>query len=53
MSKVGLNRPGPGSHVTNASYMVVVEALGREVGWALGEHALSRARELEYAVLHG
>ena len=38
------NRPGPGSHVASASFMVDPRASGRGVGRALGEDALAWAR---------
>src|SRR5215813_2053102 len=34
-AKMGPNRPGPGSHVANASFMVSADARGRGVGTAL------------------
>jgi len=48
---MGPNRPGPGSHVATASFMVAEEARGRGVGRALGEHAISWARERGYAAM--
>ena len=45
------NRPGPGSHVSTASFMVASNARGRGVGRALGEYALSWAREQGYAAM--
>jgi GNAT superfamily N-acetyltransferase len=45
------NRPGPGSHVATASFMVSGDARGRGVGRALGEYALSWAREQGYAAM--
>lgn len=48
---VGPNRPGPGSHVATASFMVAGEARGRGVGRALGEHAISWARGQGYAAM--
>jgi L-amino acid N-acyltransferase YncA len=50
-AKMGPNRPGPGSHVSTASFMVAGDARGREVGRALGEYALSWAREQGYAAM--
>ncbi len=50
-AKMGPNRPGPGSHVATASFMVSGEARGRGVGRALGEYALSWAREQGYAAM--
>ena len=38
------NRPGPGSHVANAGFMVASEAGGCGLGQALCEHALSTAK---------
>jgi L-amino acid N-acyltransferase YncA len=38
------NRPGPGSHVASASFMVDPGASGRGVGRALAEEALAWAR---------
>jgi len=38
------NRPGPGSHVASASFMVDPRASGHGVGRALGEDALAWAR---------
>ena len=45
------NRPGPGSHVATASFMVASDARGRGVGRALGEHAILWARERVYAAM--
>jgi GNAT superfamily N-acetyltransferase len=42
-AKMGANRPGPGSHVATASFMVAAEARGRGVGTALCRHALDWA----------
>ena len=50
-AKMGPNRPGPGSHVATASFMVASGARGRGVGRALGEYALSWARERGYAAM--
>lgn len=50
-AKMGPNRPGPGSHVATASFMVHPEARGRGVGRALGEYALSWARDHGYAAM--
>ncbi len=50
-AKMGPNRPGPGSHVSTARFMVVGDARGRGVGRALGEYALSWAREQGYAAM--
>ena len=48
---MGPNRPGPGSHVATASFMVSGDVRGRGVGRALGEYALSWAREQGYAAM--
>ena len=48
-AKMGPNRPGRGSHVATASFMVSDAARGRGVGRALGECALDWAREQGYA----
>jgi GNAT superfamily N-acetyltransferase len=42
-AKMGQNRPGPGSHVATASFMVAPEARGRGVGTALCQFALDWA----------
>jgi len=48
-AKMGPNRPGPGSHVATASFMVAAEARGRGVGKALCQYALDWARGRGYA----
>ncbi|MEE6257420.1 GNAT family N-acetyltransferase [Plantactinospora sonchi] len=48
-AKMGTNRPGPGAHVSTASFMVGAEARGRGVGTALCRFALDWAREHGYA----
>jgi GNAT superfamily N-acetyltransferase len=48
---MGPNRPGPGSHVATASFMVASVARGRGVGRALGEYALSWAKAQGYAAM--
>jgi GNAT superfamily N-acetyltransferase len=48
---IGPNRPGAGSHVATASFMVAREARGQGVGRALGEYALRWAREQGYAAM--
>jgi L-amino acid N-acyltransferase YncA len=45
------NKPGLGSHVSNAAYMVSPEARGMGVGRALGEHSLEEARRLGYRAM--
>lgn len=50
-AKMGPNRPGPGSHVATASFMVAGDARGQGVGRALGEHALDWARGQGYAAM--
>jgi len=44
----GPNRPGRGSHVATASFMVAATARGHGVGRALGEHVLTWARAQGY-----
>jgi GNAT superfamily N-acetyltransferase len=48
---VGPNRPGRGSHVATASFMVAPAAQGRGVGRALGEHVLDLARDIGYRAM--
>jgi GNAT superfamily N-acetyltransferase len=50
-AKMGRNRPGPGSHVATASYMVSADARGRGVGRALVVDSLEWAREAGYAAM--
>jgi ribosomal protein S18 acetylase RimI-like enzyme len=50
-AKFGPNRPGRGSHVATASFMVAPEGRGRGVGRALGEHVLAAARADGYAAM--
>jgi GNAT superfamily N-acetyltransferase len=45
---MGPNRPGRGSHVATASFMVDPRHHGRGVGRALGEHVLDWARSAGY-----
>lgn len=47
-AKMGPNRPGRGSHVATASFMVDPDRSGRGVGRALGEEALQWARSAGY-----
>ena len=39
-AKMGPNRPGRGSHIATASFMVAPEAQGRGIGRALGAEAI-------------
>ncbi|MGW4464873.1 N-acetyltransferase family protein [Micromonospora sp. NPDC004704] len=48
-AKMGTNRPGPGAHVSTASFMVAADARGRGVGTALCRYALAWARQRGYA----
>jgi GNAT superfamily N-acetyltransferase len=48
-AKMGPNRPGPGSHIATASFMVAAEARGRGVGTALCRYALDWARGRGFA----
>jgi L-amino acid N-acyltransferase YncA len=50
-AKMGPNRPGPGSHVATASFMVAGAGRGRGVGRALGEYAISWAHAQGYAAM--
>ncbi|MEU5940983.1 GNAT family N-acetyltransferase [Micromonospora sp. NPDC047548] len=50
-AKMGPNRPGPGAHVSTASFMVAADARGRGVGRALAEYALDWARRQGYAAM--
>ncbi|WP_323096191.1 GNAT family N-acetyltransferase [Intrasporangium sp. YIM S08009] len=50
-AKMGRNRPGPGSHVATASYMVTDAARGRGVGRALVEDSLAWARRAGFAAM--
>ena len=50
-AKMGPNRPGPGSHVATASFMVAKDSRGVGVGRALAEYVLSWAREEGYAAM--
>lgn len=48
---MGPNRPGRGSHVGTASFMVAPAARGRGVGRRLGEHVVDWHREQGYAAI--
>lgn len=48
-AKMGPNRPGPGSHISTASFIVAVQARGKGVGGAMCRYALDWARQGEYA----
>jgi len=50
-AKMGPNRPGRGSHVGTASFMVAAAARGRGVGRRLGEHAVRWHREQGFAAI--
>jgi L-amino acid N-acyltransferase YncA len=45
------NRPGLGSHVANAAFMVSPQARGLGVGRAMGEHCLAEAQRLGYRAM--
>lgn len=47
-AKTGPNRPGRGSHVATASFMVDPQHAGRGIGRLLAEHVLRAAREAGY-----
>jgi GNAT superfamily N-acetyltransferase len=50
-AKMGRNRPGPGSHVATASYMVPADARGRGIGRALVVDSIDWASESGYAAM--
>jgi ribosomal protein S18 acetylase RimI-like enzyme len=50
-AKMGTNRPGPGAHVSTASFMVAADCRGRGVGRALCRAALDWAAEQGYAAM--
>ena len=50
-AKMGPNRPGRGSNVATARFMVAAEARGRGIGRALGEYAIAWARGQGYAAM--
>ena len=45
------NQYGGGSHVANAAFMVALDARGRGIGRAMGEHCLSEARRLGFRAM--
>jgi len=45
------NRPGLGSHIANAAFMVSPNARGQGVGHAMGQHCLAEARALGYRAM--
>ena len=47
-AKSGPNRPGRGSHIATASFMVDPDQAGRGVGRALGAHVVEWARSAGY-----
>ncbi len=47
-AKMGPNRPGPGSHVATASFMVDPDQQGRGVGRALGAYVVEWGRRHGY-----
>jgi GNAT superfamily N-acetyltransferase len=51
VAKMGVNRPGPGSHVATASFMVADHARGRGVGTALCRYAVGWARAGGFAAM--
>jgi len=50
-AKMGPNRPGRGSHVATASFMVHSEHRGGGVGRALGEHVVAWSRRQGYRAI--
>lgn len=50
-AKMGPNRPGRGSHVGTASFMVAPHARGRGVGRRLGEHVVAWHRAQGYRAI--
>jgi L-amino acid N-acyltransferase YncA len=45
------NRPGLGSHIANAAFMVSAAARGLGIGYAMGQHCLTEARVLGYRAM--
>src|SRR3978361_2252466 len=50
-ARMGPNRPGRGSHVGTASFMVAPAARGRGVGRVLGEHVVAGPRAQGYRAI--
>ncbi len=48
-AKMGPNKPGPGAHISTASFMVAADARGKGVGGALCRYAMGWAKEHGYA----
>ncbi len=48
-AKMGVNRPGRGSHVATASFLVDPASQGQGVGRALGEYVLEWCRQAGFA----
>ena len=48
-AKMGPNKPGPGAHISTASFMVAADARGNGVGGALCRYAMDWAKEHRYA----
>jgi GNAT superfamily N-acetyltransferase len=48
-AKMGANRPGRGSHVATASFLVDPACQGRGTGRALGEYVLGWCRQMGFA----
>ncbi|GIG91914.1 GNAT family N-acetyltransferase [Plantactinospora endophytica] len=48
-AKMGPNRPGPGGHVSTASFMVAADARGQGTGTALCRYALDWAKRQGFA----
>jgi GNAT superfamily N-acetyltransferase len=48
-AKMGPNKPGPGAHISTASFMVAADARGKGVGGALCRYAMEWAKERGFA----
>jgi GNAT superfamily N-acetyltransferase len=48
-AKMGPNKPGPGAHISTASFMVAAEARGKGAGGALCRYAMDWAKERGFA----